>query len=111
MGIEDAAILAGLLVKYRNAGTLHDTLLLYQKARLKRTATVANASIDSRHFTQMPDGPKQQERDDYLLSHPGIQSGHRNIRSQTEFLDWLFGYDAYQELQDILPTAASDLGG
>ncbi|RDL40105.1 uncharacterized protein BP5553_00084 [Venustampulla echinocandica] len=107
MGIEDSAILAGLLVKYPSVDTLHETLLLYEKARLKRTAKVANASIDSRNFTQMPDGPKQQERDEYLLAHPGIQSGHRNIRSQTEFLDWLFGYDAYEALQDIPPLQTS----
>lgn len=94
MGIEDSAILGGLLEKYPSPETLHKTLLLYEKIRLKRAAVVANASINSRYFTQMPDGPKQQDRDDYLLAHPGIQSGHMNIRSQQEFLDWLFGYDA-----------------
>lgn len=101
MGIEDAAILAGLLEKYPSPDTLHETLLLYEKLRIERTAKVASASIDSRHFTQMSDGPKQQDRDEYLLAHPGIQKGHRNIRSQQEFLDWLFGYDAYKTLQDV----------
>jgi salicylate hydroxylase len=102
MGIEDSAILGGLLAKYPSPETLHETLLLYEKIRLSRAATVAHHSIDSRYFTQMPDGPKQQERDDYLLAHPGIQRGHLNIRSQQEFLDWLFGYDAYKVLEEHL---------
>lgn len=102
MGIEDAAILGGLLEKYPSTETLHSTLLKYEKLRLKRTAKVAAASVDSRWFTQMADGPKQQDRDEYLLAHPGIQKGHRNIRSQQEFLDWLFGYDAYAELEHSL---------
>lgn len=102
MGIEDSAILGGLLAKYPSPETLHETLLLYERIRLKRAAKVAHASIDSRHFTQMPDGPKQQERDDYLLAHPGIQKGHMNIRCQQEFLDWLFGYDAYKALEEHL---------
>jgi salicylate hydroxylase len=101
MGIEDCAILAGLLEKYPSTETLHETLLLYEKLRLDRTAKVASASIDSRSFTQVSDGPKQQDRDEYLLAHPGIQKGHRNIRSQQEFLDWLFGYDAYKTLEEL----------
>jgi salicylate hydroxylase len=102
MGIEDSAILGGLLERYPSVETLHETLLLYEKIRLKRAAKVASASIDSRYFTQMPDGPDQQDRDKYLLAHPGIQSGHRNIRSQQEFLDFLFGYDAYKVLEEYL---------
>lgn len=102
MGIEDSAILGGLLSKYPSISTLHQTLKIYEKLRLERTATVANVSIGSRYYTQMPDGPKQQDRDEYLLAHPGIQSGHRNVRSQQEFLDWLFGYDAYKELDDYV---------
>jgi salicylate hydroxylase len=102
MGIEDAAILGGLLERYPTTDTLHKTLLKYEKLRLKRTAKVARASIDSRRFTQMADGLEQQDRDEYLLAHPGIQKGHRNIRSQQEFLDWLFGYDAYEELEHSL---------
>ena len=99
MGIEDSAILAGLLEKYPSTDTLHETLLLYEKMRIKRTAKVVWASIDSRNFTQIPDGPEQENRDEYLLAHPGIHKGHRNIRSQQEFLDWLFGYDAFKELE------------
>lgn len=94
MGIEDAAILGGLLEKYPSKDMLGKTLQLYERVRIERASKVAHASIDSRYFTQMPDGEQQRERDEYLLSHPGIQNGHRNIRSQSEFLDWLFGYDA-----------------
>ncbi|KAH8657397.1 hypothetical protein BGZ60DRAFT_434367 [Tricladium varicosporioides] len=105
MGIEDSAILAGLLQKYPSVDTLHETLQLYEKLRLERTITVASASNNSRFFTQLSDGPEQRERDEYLLAHPGIQSGHRNIRSQTEFLDWLFGYDAYKVLEELAPPS------
>jgi len=101
MGIEDSAILAGLLEKHPSTDTLHETLLAYEKMRLKRTAKVTWASVDSRNFTQIPDGPEQEYRDEYLLANPGIRKGHRNIRSQQEFLDWLFGYDAYKELEEL----------
>jgi len=101
MGIEDAAILGGLLERYPSKDSLVRTLRLYEEARIKRAARVAHASIDSRYFTQMPDGPKQRDRDEYLLAHPGIQKGHRNIRSQAEFLDWLFGYDAFNTLEEL----------
>lgn len=99
MGIEDSAILAGLLTKYPSPATLHKTLLKYEKMRIQRTAKVVWASIDSRNFTQLPDGEKQIDRDEYLLAHPGISPGHRNIRQQQEFLDSLFGYDAYKQLE------------
>jgi len=99
MGIEDSAILGGLLAKYPSMDTLHETLLLYEKLRIPRVTKVARESIDSRHFTQMPDGPQQEERDEYLLAHPGIHVGHRNNRSRKEFLDELFGYDAYKVLE------------
>jgi salicylate hydroxylase len=101
MGIEDAAILGGLLEKYPSPSTLKETLRLYEETRIGRTAKVAHASIDSRYFTQMPDGPKQEERDAYLLANPGIREAHRNIRQDKGYLDWLFGFDAYETLGDI----------
>lgn len=102
MGIEDSATLGGLLERYPSKDDLPKTLDLYEKFRLKRTAIVAEHSISSRWFTQMPDGPKQEDRDEYLLAHPGIQKNHRNIRSDEDFLNWLFGYDAYRALEDGL---------
>ena len=99
MGIEDSAILGGLLEKYPEKSTLHQTLLLYEKLRLKRSAKVAAASVSSRYFTQMEDGEEQEGRDEYLLAHPGIWEGHINIRSRKEFLDELFGYKAYDAVE------------
>lgn len=110
MGIEDAAILGGLLEKYPTVDTLSTVISLYEKLRIKRTATVAEASIDSRYFTQMPDGQKQQERDAWLLEHPGIWAGHINIRSRKEFLDWLFGYDAYKALDEAVRAEEAGMG-
>jgi salicylate hydroxylase len=107
MGIEDSAILGGLLEKYPSKETLHKVLLQYEKLRLKRVTKVAGESINSRHFTQMPDGPKQQERDEYLLTHPGIQVGHQNNRSRKEFLDELFGYNAFEVLENASMEKAS----
>lgn len=101
MGIEDAAILGGLLEKNPSKETISKNLWLYEKVRIERAQKVAHESVGSRFFTQMPDGPKQEDRDQWLLAHPGIQSNHRNIRSDREFLDWLFGYDAYKTLEEI----------
>ena len=101
MGIEDSAILGGLLQKYPSVDTLASTLRTYERVRIERAAKVARNSINSRWFTQMHDGPEQQDRDAWLLAHPGIQYNHRNIRSDKEFLDWLFGYDAYKTLEEV----------
>lgn len=107
MGIEDSAILGGLLERYPSKDTLQQVLLQYEKLRLKRVTKVANESINSRYFTQMPDGPSQEERDEYLLKNPGIQYGHRNNRSRKEFLDELFGYNAFQVLENAVMEKAS----
>lgn len=109
MGIEDAAILGGLLDRYQTSDDIGKVIALYEKLRIKRTAMVADASIDSRNFTQMPDGPAQKDRDAWLVSHPGISEGHINIRSRREFLDELFGYDAYQALSEEVQK--EDAGG
>ena len=102
MGIEDAATLGGLLAKHPSKDTLGKNLLLYEQVRIERAQRVAHESVGSRWFTQMPDGPEQKKRDDWLLANPGIQNHHRNIRSDREFLDWLFGYDVYGELEKVL---------
>ncbi|KAI9710334.1 MAG: hypothetical protein M1820_002829 [Bogoriella megaspora] len=102
MGIKDAAILGGLLTAFPSPSSLEVALPLYEQLRHSRTAKVAAASIDSRWFTQMEDGPEQRERDEWLQEHPGIHEGHRNIRSDRTFLDWLFGYDAYKVLDKAL---------
>jgi salicylate hydroxylase len=101
MGIEDAAILGGLLAKHPQRETLGKHLRLYEELRIARVRKVAHESMGSRVFTQMSDGPEQQERDEWLLAHPGIQEDHRNIRSDRDFLDWLFGYDAYKVLDGL----------
>jgi len=102
MGIEDAAILGGLLERFPSKDTLPTALRLYEQLRIKRTAMVARASFDSRWFTQMEDGPEQRARDEWLLAHQGIWPNHINIRSRKEFLDELSGYDAYKELERAL---------
>ena len=104
MGIEDAAILGGILsrVEYASPSTLPQALRLYEKLRIERTSKVARASIGSRWFTQMEDGEEQRKRDEWLLGHPGICNGHINIRSRKEFLDYLFGYDAYKALDEAV---------
>lgn len=104
MGIEDAAILGGVLsrAEYASPSTLPQALQLYEKLRIERTSTVAAASIDSRRFTQMEDGEEQRKRDEWLLAHPGIWNEHINIRSRKEFLDYLFGYDAYKALDEVI---------
>ena len=108
MGIEDSGILGGILTKYPSTETLPQALALYEKLRIKRTAKVTAASIESRHYTQMKDGPAQRARDEYLLANPGILKGHEHIRSQAEFLDDLFGYDFQKELEKGFEESAAE---
>lgn len=107
MGIEDAAILGGILEVFPDTQDLTKSLALYEKLRVGRTSMVARASVDSRWFTQMEDGPEQEKRDEYLLSHPGIWEDHINIRSRKQFLDELFGYDAYATLDAELKAISA----
>ena len=110
MGIEDAAVLAGILAEpdFATVDTLPASLKLYENIRIKRAARVAEASISSRYFTQMVDGPDQEARDRWMLEHPGIWEGHINIRSRKEFLDELFGYDVYAVLGEALTKARKE---
>ncbi|KAK9788191.1 putative FAD-binding domain-containing protein [Seiridium cardinale] len=107
MGIEDAAVLGGILAEsdFCSPSELPKALALYEKLRIKRAARIAEASVSSRWFTHMDDGPEQIKRDEWLLVHPGIWPGHINIRSRKEFLDELFGYDAYAVLDAELRDA------
>ena len=105
MAVEDAGMLGTLLKKYPNPADLHNVLLLYEAMRKGRATMVSKASVESRYFTQLPDGRQQEERDAFLLSHQGIQKGHLNIRSQKEFLDELFGYNVF----DVAAKATFDL--
>ncbi|GLB45033.1 putative lycopene cyclase protein [Lyophyllum shimeji] len=116
MGIEDAAVLGGLLAALMPSSTsssppdpdaLRRTLHLYTTLRLPRCAHIAEASIGSRWFTQMEDGPEQEARDAWLLEHPGIWEGHINIRSRKEFLDELFGWDFEAVLREAVKAEAS----
>jgi hypothetical protein len=84
-------------------------LQIYEKLRIPRAQKVAHESIGSRWFTQMPDGPEQAERDAYLLANPGIKAGHRNVRSEKGFLDWLFGFDAWEALEEELSGRREDV--
>jgi salicylate hydroxylase len=104
MGIEDAAILGGLLSHplYSSPSTLSVAIPIYERLRTKRANRVAEASVSSRWYTQMEDGEEQRDRDAWLLLHPGIEVGHRNLRSDQAWLDELFGYDAYQALEEAL---------
>ncbi|KAF8188829.1 hypothetical protein K438DRAFT_1722400 [Mycena galopus ATCC 62051] len=104
MGIEDAAILGGILShpRFSSLRALHTALPLYERLRISRANKVAEASVKSRWFTQMADGAEQRERDAWLLLHPGIEEGHINIRSDKVWLDELFGYDAYRVLDEVL---------
>lgn len=110
MGIEDSAILGCILSQpdYCTTDTLPQALKLYEQLRIERTGMVARASISSRWFTQMEDGDEQRERDEWLLAHPGIWQGHINIRSRKEFLDELFGYDAYKALDAALANERTE---
>lgn len=107
MGIEDAAILGGILAQpdFGTVEQIPQALKLYEALRIKRAARVAEASITSRYFTQMNDGPDQEKRDAWMLANPGIRERHINIRSRKEFLDELFGYNAYEALDEALKVA------
>ena len=100
MGIEDAAVLAPLLVGEASA---QQAFALYQQARLARVTRVAETSASNGSIFHVP-WPLSAARD--LVIKAQGSSGH--LRR----LDWLYGYAAHAQLSRTLADkiASQDLG-
>ena len=90
MGIEDAALLAPLLVDEPSAET---AFALYQQARQSRVTRVANTSASNGTIFHLP-WPLSAARDAVITAQGSLAHLQR--------LDWLYGYAAHDQLSRTL---------
>ena len=95
--VEDGAVLGALFSKITHKSQLADLLLIYETLRKSRTTRVVKGSTDARDIFHMPDGDRQRERDRQLTQHEPFE-GYPNRWADPVFQKFLFGYDAYKEV-------------
>ncbi|KAI0198442.1 hypothetical protein F4808DRAFT_258411 [Astrocystis sublimbata] len=104
--IEDGAVLGLLLGSIRSRTDLPKALALYQKLRKARGDAIVQETFKQRDAFHMQNGPEQEARDSLFLSQLGkeLESGERFPSRWTcpQVQPWLFGYDAYKEVEDVL---------
>ncbi|KAG8169785.1 hypothetical protein KVR01_000530 [Diaporthe batatas] len=92
IGLESAAVLAGLLGKVRSKQDVPKVLGLYERLRKERSGHAIRASLRNGRVWQVPDGPLKEERDRQLLNETPT-AGFPNILADPFFQSWLWGYD------------------
>jgi salicylate hydroxylase len=98
LGVEDGGVLGGLLGKIQSKEDVPRVLALYEEMRRSRTSAVVEASTKQRSIFHMRDGPQQEDRDRIMLTYPS-QPGHPNPWADPVMQEFLFGYDADDEVE------------
>lgn len=101
MAVEDGAVLGGLLAKVdarRKGELLPRVLNAYEATRKKRTTAVVQGSTALRDVFHMHDGPERDRRDAELLKDQPTE-GFPNRWRDPVFQKFLFGYDAFAEVE------------
>lgn len=101
--VEDAAVLSGLLSHLELKSQLPDVLSIFEQHRKTRAMQVKHRTLATREINGMVDGPLQQERDRQLSEHEPFD-GYPNPLADPIFSDWLFGYDAAEEVEKAWNT-------
>lgn len=98
MAVEDGAVLGGLLEKIEDKSQLKGLLTAYESLRKKRTTRIVLESTHQRHVFHLDDGPEQEARDAELLA-DNLEAGFPNKWRDPVFQKFLFGYDAFSEVE------------
>lgn len=107
MAVEDGAVLGGLLEKMEDKSQLKGLLAAYESLRKKRTTRIVLESTHQRHVFHLPDGEEQGERDATLLA-DDLKAGFPNKWRDPVFQKFLFGYDAFSEVETAWGKFKSD---
>ncbi len=97
MAIEDASALGTVLSHLSSMDELPALLQLYKKVRLNRVHTIQRGSYTNRFFIHMSKGPMQDMRNE--IFGVGDYNGSPNLMGNTLFTNWLYSYDAVQEVE------------
>ena len=95
--VEDGAVLGALFERIESRSQLSDIITIYERLRKERTTRVVKGSTALRDIFHMVDGEHQQERDRQLTEHEPFE-GYPNRWADPVFQEWLFGYDAFAEV-------------
>ena len=101
--LEDGAVLGTLLGKIESKSQLPQALAAYERLRKARGEAIVRETFAQQHDFHLPDGEKQQERDAVFKSQLG--NGIPTVKFPSrwtcpEVQPWLYGYDAYQQVED-----------
>ena len=97
MAIEDGAVLGKLFEKLESKSQIPDLVEMYEGIRKPRTTAVIKGSMDMCDILNLPDGKRQQERDQ-LMASPKPPKGNPNRWADPVFQRFLFDYDAGKEV-------------
>lgn len=84
-------------------------LSCYEELRKKRTTRIVQESAALRTTFHMDDGEAQRERDRRLRDDEPAE-GFPHRWADPEFQQWLFGYDAFEEVEMVWP-GRKEVGG
>ncbi|KAL6714819.1 hypothetical protein ACLMJK_007079 [Lecanora helva] len=95
--VEDGAVLGALMSRIEDRSQISDIITIYERLRKDRTTRVVKGSTALRDIFHMVDGERQQERDRQLTEQEPFE-GYPNPWADPVFQEWLFGYDAFAEV-------------
>lgn len=102
--VEDGAVLGLLLGRMQSKAELPQALKLYERLRKTRGEAIVKETFRQRESFHMHDGPEQEARDRVFLSQLGkeLKGPFPSRWTCPEVQPWLYGYDAYKEVDDAL---------
>ena len=103
--LEDGAVLGYLLGKVdegRKKEQLPRVAELYQNLRKERGELIAKETFKQREDFHLPDGERQEKRDELMLSMLGgeLKADFPSRWTCPRVQRWLYGYDAYKEVEE-----------
>ena len=90
-------MLGALFERVESRSQIADVVTIYERLRKGRTTRVVEGSTALRNIFHMADGEQQQKRDRQLLEDEPFE-GYPNRWADPVFQEWLFGYDAFAEV-------------
>ncbi|WQF87618.1 Putative FAD-binding domain, FAD/NAD(P)-binding domain superfamily [Colletotrichum destructivum] len=111
--VEDGAVLGLVLGHLTSKSQLPAALRLYEKLRKARGESIVRETFKQRHDFHMEDGPEQEARDRVFLSQLGkeLKGPFPSRWTCPEVQPWLYGYDAYKEVEEAMKSDPFDKSG
>ena len=104
--VEDGAVLGELFARIERKAQIPVALSCYEELRKKRTTRVVQESAALRDTFHLENGERQRERDRQLREDEPFE-GFPHRWADPCFQKWLFGYDAFGEVEKVWPGRKS----